>query len=102
MMSDSRSPAIRETRCPFDSCDGSGFLVDEATNTARDCDCRPQPIATARARRLRDRVPRRYVDLSWDRYPLTQIAQDPNADSVRRVKRFCANIHDNLEIGRAH
>jgi DNA replication protein DnaC len=98
-------PALRanpagEARCPFDTCDGSGFLVDEETNTARDCACRPQRIANARARRLRDRVPRRYMDLSWDRYPLTQIAQDPNADSVRQVKRFCTDIHRNLTDGK--
>jgi DNA replication protein DnaC len=99
-MLDSRLDTAGEARCPFDTCDGSGFLIDEATNTASDCSCRPQRIANARARRLRDRVPRRYMDLSWDRYPLTQIAQDPNADSVRQVKRFCTDIHRNLTDGK--
>jgi DNA replication protein DnaC len=100
-MLDSRSkPAGGETPCPAGACDGSGFVVDEATNTARDCECRAQRIANARAHRLRDRVPRRYVDLSWDRYPLTQIAQDPNADSVRVVKRFCTDIQRNLAVGK--
>jgi DNA replication protein DnaC len=98
-MFDSRLKPAAEARCSFDACDGSGFLVDEATNTARDCACRAQRIANARAHRLRDRVPRRYMDLSWERYPLTQIAQDPNADSVRKVKRFCADIHRNLAVG---
>jgi DNA replication protein DnaC len=99
-MFDSRSKVVREDDCPLDTCDGSGFLVDEATNTAQDCACRAQRIANARARRLRDRVPRRYMDLSWERYPLTQIAQDPvNADSVRKVKRFCTDIHRNLAEG---
>jgi DNA replication protein DnaC len=99
-MFDSRSIAVSENRCAFDACDGSGFVVDEQTNTAKDCECRAQRIANARARRLRDRVPRRYMDLSWDRYPLTQIAQDPvNADSVRKVKRFCTDIHRNLAEG---
>jgi len=99
-MLDTRANAADQVRCPFGTCDGSGFLVDETTNTARDCACRSQRIANARARRLRDRVPRRYMDLSWDRYPLTQIAQDPNADSVRQVKRFCTDIHRNLTEGR--
>jgi DNA replication protein DnaC len=99
-MLDSHSKLAGEPRCSFDTCDGSGFVVDEATNTARDCACRAQRIVNARARRLRDRVPRRYMDLSWERYPLTQIAQDPaNANSVRRVKRFCADIHRNLDAG---
>src|SRR5271155_1245513 len=99
-MLDLRPQPAGEAHCPFERCDGSGFLVDEATNTARDCACRAQRIANARAHRLRDRVPRRYMDLSWDRYPLTQIAQDPNADSVRVVKRFCTDIQRNLAIGK--
>jgi len=69
-MLDSRPKPAGEAHCPAGTCDGSGFVVDEATNTARDCECRAQLIANARAHRLRDRVPRRYMDLSWDRYPL--------------------------------
>ena len=99
-MFDSHPRSTGEDRCVFDTCDGSGFLIDEQTNTAQDCACRAQRIANARARRLRDRVPRRYMDLSWERYPLTQIAQDPvNTDSVRKVKRFCTDIHRNLAAG---
>ncbi len=96
------SPSNDPPRCPFDLCDGSGFRVDEQTNTASDCTCRAQRVANARARRLRDRVPRRYTNLSWDRHPLTQLAGDPlNADSVSRVKRFCADIATNLAEGRS-
>jgi DNA replication protein DnaC len=88
-------------RCPLGICDGSGFEIDEQTNTARDCACRAQRVASARAHRLRDRVPRRYMDLSWERHPLTQLARDPlNGDSVRRVRRFCADIDTNLAEGR--
>jgi DNA replication protein DnaC len=94
-------PTIGSPPCPFDACDGSGFVVDEQTNTASDCACRSQRVANARARRLRERVPRRYMDLSWERHPLTQLAQDPlNADSVREVKRFCRDISRNLAEGR--
>jgi DNA replication protein DnaC len=95
------SPTASPARCPFDACDGSGFQVDEGTNTASDCACRAQRVADARAHRLRERVPRRYMDLSWERHPLTQLAQDPlNAGSVRTVKRFCTDIGRNLEEGR--
>ncbi len=88
-------------RCPLEICDGSGFEIDEETNSARDCACRAQRVANARARHLRDRVPRRYMDLSWERPPLTQLARDPlNADSVRKVKRYCADIQRNLAEGR--
>jgi DNA replication protein DnaC len=87
--------------CPLNTCDGSGFRIDEQTNTASDCPCRPQRVANARAHHLRDRVPRRYMNLSWDRHPLTQLARDPlNGDSVRQVKRFCADIDTNIAEGR--
>jgi DNA replication protein DnaC len=96
-----QSPISTPARCPFDACDGSGFQVDESTNTASDCVCRAQRVANARAHRLRERVPRRYMDLSWERHPLTQLTQDPlNASSVRKVKRFCTDIGRNLEEGR--
>jgi DNA replication protein DnaC len=101
-MSRSRQSSIATpARCPLDACDGSGFQVDELTNTATDCACRARRVANARAHRLRERVPRRYMDLSWERHPLTQLAQDPlNAGSVRKVKRFCTDIRRNLEEGR--
>jgi DNA replication protein DnaC len=99
-MSYKRPQPAEPPKCSLGACDGSGFLIDAETNTAQDCACRAQRIANARARRLRDRVPRRYIDLSWERHPLTQIAQDPvNADSVRKVKRFCTDIHRNLAEG---
>ncbi len=101
-MLDSRDRSPETTpRCPLGICDGSGFRIDEETNTAQDCACRAQRVANARAHRLRDRVPRRYMNLSWDRHPLTQLARDPlNADSVREVRRFCTDIHTNLAEGR--
>ena len=33
--------------CPLGLCDGSGFLIDEATNTASDCGCRAGKIASS-------------------------------------------------------
>ncbi len=95
-----QSTAASPPRCPFDMCDGSGFVVDEQTNTARDCACRARRVASARARRLRERVPRRYMDLSWERNPLAQIAQDPNnRDMVRKVRHFCRDIESKLTNG---
>ena len=95
-----QSPISTPTPCPFDACDGSGFQVDEQTNTASDCACRAQRVASARAHRLRDRVPRRYMDLSWERNPLAQIAQDPgNRDSVRQVRLYCRDIGRKLAAG---
>jgi DNA replication protein DnaC len=85
-----------DERCPHDLCDGSGFLVDEATDTAYDCKCRPQRIALAKARSLSAVIPRRYRDVSFDRPPVTHI--DPQV--VAATKRFAGSIYDHLDAGR--
>ena len=92
--------ATEESRrsCPLGVCDGDGWVVDEATNSASQCGCRAQRIAQARARRLRNVVPRRYRDLSWDRHPLPEIAR-LNPEEVRVVRRYCQDITARLRVG---
>ena len=83
-------------RCPFEQCDGSGFVVDEQTNTATPCRCRPQRIALAKARSLSAVIPRRYRDAAFDRPPVTDI--DPQV--VAATRRFAATIDEKLDQGR--
>jgi DNA replication protein DnaC len=83
-------------RCPYELCDGSGFLVDEATNTARPCRCRPQRISRARARSLSAVIPRRFQGVSFDRAPVVDM--DPTV--VREVRRFVDDIGARLDAGR--
>ena len=83
-------------RCPLDVCDGSGFVVDEATNTATPCRCRAARIAQARARSLSAVIPRRFQGVSFDRAPVVDM--DPTI--VREVRRFVDDIEGNLEAGR--
>jgi DNA replication protein DnaC len=83
-------------RCPFDLCDGSGFIFDLETNTAYDCRCRAQRVARARARHLSAAFPRRYRDVSFDRPPVTEI--DPTI--VAATRRFALSIDDQLDAGR--
>ena len=94
-MRSSRSRSSEDPpRCPLGICDGSGFEIDEQTNSARDCACRAQLVANARARHLRDRVPRRYLNLSWDRHPLTTLAKDPlNAAAASAGRLSCRRRH---------
>ena len=87
---------VAEDSCPFDLCDGSGFLVDDATNTASDCRCRAQRVSRARARTLSGVIPRKYRGVSFDRPPVTEIA----APVTAAVKRFVNRIDENLDAGR--
>jgi DNA replication protein DnaC len=82
--------------CPFNLCDGTGFVYDRQTNTASDCRCRPQRIALAKARSLSAVIPRRYRDVAFERPPVTDI--DPPV--VAATRRFIDRIDEQLDAGR--
>jgi DNA replication protein DnaC len=94
-------PALpsRTDGCPLGECDGSGFLVDEETNTARDCACRPGRIASAQTRSLAARIPRRYQGVSFERPPVSDIARSA-PDQVSSVRRYVTNIEANVDAGK--
>ena len=83
-------------RCALGVCDGSGFVIDEDTNTASPCRCRPQIVARAKARSLSAVLPRRYRDVGFERPPVTEI----DARVVTAVRRFVDAIDDRLDSGR--
>jgi len=85
--------------CPLGICDGSGFVIDEATNTASDCGCRAGRIARVRAARLEGRVPRRYQGVSFDRPPVSDIARTAPAQ-IQSVRRYVRAIEQNLDAGK--
>jgi DNA replication protein DnaC len=93
------APAGRSRECPLGSCDGSGFVIDEATNTATDCGCRAGRIAGARTRSLAGRIPRRYRGVSFDRAPVSDMARTA-PDQIRSVKRYVGAVEQNLDSGR--
>jgi DNA replication protein DnaC len=82
--------------CPLGLCDGSGFVVDEATNTASDCRCRASRIARKRAATLEGRIPKRYRGASFDRPPVLGL---PDA-VVSEVRSYVRNLGTRLEEGR--
>jgi DNA replication protein DnaC len=82
--------------CQFELCDGSGFRIDAATNTAYDCRCRAQRVARAKARNLSAVIPRRYRDVAFERPPVTDI----NPAIVQSVRRYVGTIDDQLDAGR--
>jgi len=70
-------------------------VLDEPTGVARPCECRPRRIALARTRSLSHHIPRRFVDVGFDRNPVRQM--DPKV--VRAVERYCRNIDERLDRG---
>src|SRR6478735_8322786 len=86
-------------RCEFELCDGSGWLVDEATNSASECRCRAARIAGARTRALQGRIPRRYRGVSFDRPPVPEIARTA-PDEVKLVRDYVRDLDANLDAGR--
>jgi DNA replication protein DnaC len=82
--------------CPYDVCDGTGFVVDEATRVAVPCRCRPLRVERRRARSLSAVIPRKYRGAAFDRPPVT----DMPGPQVQVVKRFVRDIDANLDGGR--
>ncbi len=82
--------------CPFNLCEGTGFLIDEETNTARDCRCRAGRIARAKARSLSGVIPRRYRLASFDTPPVS----DMTGPAPRVVRDFARRIDEHLDSGR--
>ncbi|HEX5225792.1 MAG TPA: ATP-binding protein [Solirubrobacteraceae bacterium] len=97
-LADVRARRLGEDGCPLGVCDGSGFVVDEATNTATDCECRAGRIAGARTRSLAGRIPRRYRGVSFERPPVSDLARIA-PEQVRAIRRFATEIERNLDGG---
>jgi DNA replication protein DnaC len=85
--------------CPLGRCDGSGFIVDEKTNTATDCGCRRTRIAAAHTRRLAGRIPKRYQGVSFERPPLSDLARTA-PDQVAAVRAYVRSVDKNVDAGR--
>jgi DNA replication protein DnaC len=82
--------------CPLGLCDGSGFVVDVATNTASDCRCRAPRIARKRAASLEGRIPKRYRGASFDRPPVLGMPEPV----VSAVRAYVRNLRARLDEGR--
>ncbi len=85
--------------CPYDLCDGSGFVDDEATRTVTPCRCRPQRVASRRTASLSAVIPRKYRGVSFDRPPVPEIIEG-HPGQVRFVRSFVRDIDANLDAGR--
>jgi DNA replication protein DnaC len=77
-------------------CDGSGWLLDEETNTSRPCECREIRINRATSRRSGTGIPKRFRGVSFDRKPIS----DLHPMVLRQVRKFVRDIDDNVKAGR--
>jgi DNA replication protein DnaC len=82
--------------CPLGLCDGSGFVVEETTNTASDCGCRASRIARRRAASLEGRIPKRYRGASFERPPVLGMPEPV----VSAVRGYVRNLSARIEEGR--
>jgi DNA replication protein DnaC len=93
------APPTQPEACHFGLCDGSGFVVDEASNTAADCRCRQARLAKVRTRSLAGRIPKKYQGVSFERPPVPEIARVA-PDQVNEVRHYVRNVDSNLDAGR--
>ena len=92
-----REVASEENRaCPFGECDGSTWILDEETNTARPCRCRDQRVRKAASGGIGTGIGRRFLEVSFDREPIVSL----DRAVLRQVRGFTRSIEENLEAGR--
>ena len=85
----------RQEECPLGRCDGSGFILDEESNSASPCGCRERRINRVASRRLGTGIPKRFRGVSFERKPICDL--DP--ELLRHVRRFIARIDERLDAG---
>jgi DNA replication protein DnaC len=94
------SRAEPEPSCPLGVCDGSGWILGPE-DVARPCECRAPRLARRRARGVASTIPKRFRGVSFDRPPVSDMAQSKgSAEVVKAVKAFTDAIDENLDSGR--
>jgi DNA replication protein DnaC len=82
--------------CPVGECDGSTWVLNEATGEARPCRCREQRVRKAVSGGIGTGIGRRFLEVSFDREPIVSL--DPIV--LRQVRAFVRSIEENLDGGR--
>jgi DNA replication protein DnaC len=84
-----------ERMCPFGTCDGTGWIVDE-DNVASSCQCRERRVAHARARGIDSLIPAKFRGVSFERPPVSSM----DSTVVGVAREFVAALGDALAAGR--
>jgi DNA replication protein DnaC len=82
-------------RCPYDVCDGSGWIVDDRTRTATACRCHGEQRARRVAGGLRARIAKKYRDLGFDRPPVSLM----DRRVVGIARDYVAHLDERLAAG---
>jgi DNA replication protein DnaC len=94
------SRAEPEPSCPLGVCDGSGWILGPE-DVARPCECRAPRLARRRAKGVASTIPKRFRGVSFDRPPVSDMAQSKgSAEVVKAVRAFTNAIDENLDAGR--
>lgn len=88
----------RDAPCPFDTCDGDGWIVDDETRTASPCRCRAQRQAAIRTRSLTREIPERYRHIGPNSPEVEELAARAPTQ-VRTARRFGETISQRLDAG---
>jgi DNA replication protein DnaC len=89
-------PADEQAACPYGECDGSTWILDEATNDSRPCRCRDQRVRRAASGGIGTGIGRRFLEVSFEREPIVSL----DRAVLRQVRAFTRSIEENLEAGR--
>jgi DNA replication protein DnaC len=82
-------------RCPLNACEGTGIVLDHATNTASPCGCRDRMLAARRTASISSVIPARFVGAAWDRAPVVDLPQRVTAP----IRQFARDVNSRLDDG---
>lgn len=83
--------------CPLGVCDGSGWILDDADDEARPCECREARLRRGRNRGVASVIPRKFQGVSFERPP---VSTEIEPMVVSYVRSWVDDMEANLEAGR--
>jgi DNA replication protein DnaC len=83
--------------CPLGICDGSGWILDDADDEARACECREVRLRRGRNRGVASVIPRKFQGVSFERPP---VSTEIEPMVVSYVRSWVDGLEANLEAGR--
>jgi DNA replication protein DnaC len=83
--------------CPLGICDGSGWILNDADDEARACECREVRLRRGRNRGVASVIPRKFQGVSFERPP---VSTEIEPMVVSYVRSWVDGLEANLEAGR--